>query len=65
MTLKEMRGHLADQIRLVKKDAENIPQAESIANLAGKMIKTIQLEIQVEVMRNKGEQIKVLLDILE
>jgi hypothetical protein len=65
MTLKEMRKALADQIKLVKSSADNIPQAETIANLAGKTIKAIQLEMQAELMREKGEKLNILLDILE
>jgi hypothetical protein len=64
MTLPELRKEIAAQIRLVSKDADNIPQAESIANLAGKTIKAIQLEIQLEVMREKGSTVKTLLDVL-
>ena len=64
MTLKEMRKELASQIKLVRENAENIPQAETIANLAGKSIKVIQLEMQAEMMREKGSKIKVLEDIL-
>jgi hypothetical protein len=65
MTLRELRNELTQQIRLVKQDAENIPQAESIANLAGKTLKTIQQEIQAEIMRENGSKIRVLADILE
>lgn len=64
MTLRELRNELTQQIRLVKQDAENIPQAESIANLAGKTLKTIQQEIQAEIMRENGSKIRVLADIL-
>jgi len=62
--LKEVRAVLAEQIKEVRKDAENIPQAESIANLAGKMIKTFQLEIQAEYMKAKGDKFAVLEDML-
>ena len=44
MTLKQLRSELANQIKLVRENAENIPQAESIANLAGKTLKAIQAE---------------------
>lgn len=64
MTLKEVRDALSQQINLVRLDAENIPQAESVANLAGKMVKVIQLEIQSEYMRAKGEKFKILDDLL-
>jgi hypothetical protein len=64
MTLKEMRTKIAEQITLVKQSPDNIPQAESIANLAGKMLKTIQLEIQAEIMISKGDKYNVLKDIV-
>ena len=65
MTLKEMRKVLAEQINLVRKSADNIPQAESISNLAGKTIIAIQTEIEAEVMRTNGQNFSVLDDILE
>lgn len=65
MTLKELRSALTDQIKLVRENAENIPQAESIANLAGKTLKAINIEIEAEIMRSKGIELKVLADVLD
>jgi hypothetical protein len=64
MTVKEMRNLLAEQMALVRKDGMNIPQAESIANLAGKTIKSFQLELQAEVLRSRNEALNVVKDIL-
>lgn len=64
MTLKELRKALTDQIIIVRDNADNIPQAESIANLAGKTLKAINIEIQAELMRSKGVELNILNDIL-
>ncbi len=64
MTLKELRKALSDQIIIVRDNADNIPQAESIANLAGKTLKAINIEIQAELMRSKGVELNILNDIL-
>jgi len=64
MTLKRLRQALTEQIKLVRENSEHIPQAETIANLAGKTLKTIQLEINAEVMREKGMALNVLNDVL-
>ena len=64
MKSKEIRSLLAEQMKLVKEDAKNIPQAESIANLTGKTIKLIQAEIALEVLREKGKTYGVLSDML-
>lgn len=65
MTLKEMRKELANQIKLVRDDGCNIPQAETIANLAGKSLKVIQLELQAEIMKENGKKYSVLSEIIE
>ena len=56
---------LVEQIKLVREDAEAIPQAETIANLVGKTIKVFQLEMQAEAMREAGKKFDVIADILD
>jgi hypothetical protein len=64
MTLKEIRKELANQISLVKSDVQNIPQAETIANLAGKTCKVLLLEIQANAMREAGKEYAVIADMI-
>ena len=64
MTAKEIRMMLSDQMKLVRDDAKNIPQAETIANLTGKTLKTFQLELQAESMRAAGKQFASIFEIL-
>lgn len=64
MNAKAIRMSLVEQIKLVREDAEAIPQAETIANLVGKTIKVFQLEMQAEAMREAGKKFDVIADIL-
>jgi len=65
MNAKAIRMSLVEQIKLVREDAEAIPQAETIANLVGKTIKVFQLEMQAEAMREAGKKFDVIADILD
>ena len=65
MNAKAIRMSLVEQIKLVREDAEAIPQAETIANLVGKTIKVFQLEMQAEGMREAGKKFAVISDILD
>lgn len=64
MNMKEMIDIMAEQISRVRSDQVNIPQAETIANLAGKTIKAYQLEMQASAMKARGEAIDVVERIL-
>lgn len=64
MTLKDVRSELYGQMKLVKEDASGIPQAESIANLTGKAIKAIDLEIRIEFMREQGHKFRIFEEVL-
>ena len=62
--MKELIDIMAEQISRVRSDQVNIPQAETIANLAGKTIKAYQLEMQASAMKARGEAIDVVERIL-
>ena len=64
MNMKELIDIMAEQISRVRSDQVNIPQAETIANLAGKTIKAYQLEMQASAMKARGEAIDVVERIL-
>jgi len=64
MKLHELRKELYDQMRLVRQDKANMGQAESMANLAGKAMKAIELEIGGEMMRAGGDKFRILDEIL-
>lgn len=64
MNMKELIDIMAEQITRVRSDQVNIPQAETIANLAGKTIKAYQLEMQASAMKARGEAIDVVERIL-
>lgn len=64
MNVKEMRKIMAEQMELVRKDGVNIPQAETIANLAGKTIKSFQLELQASALKARGDALDVVKDII-
>jgi len=51
-------------MELVRKDGINIPQAETIANLAGKTIKSFQLELQASALKARGDALDVVKDII-